>query len=75
MKLIETAPAATMALSFLELSISIDSPTFRVLTTAFLLLLVVDYFINWGFTLYHTFTSDLLFKTADEDMPDKGKQD
>lgn len=68
-------PVATMATSFLELSISMDSPTFRVLTTAFLLLLLVDYFVNWAFTLYYIFTSDLLFKKADADMPDEEKRD
>lgn len=64
-----------MASAFLELSISIDSPTFKVLTTALLLLLLVDYFVNWGFTLYYIFTSDLLFKKADKDMPDEEKLD
>ncbi|CAD6584305.1 MAG: hypothetical protein ASARMPRED_001731 [Alectoria sarmentosa] len=67
--------AGTMATAFLELSISMDSPTFKVLTTALLLLLLVDYFVNWAFTLYYIFTSDLLFKKADKDMPDEGKLD
>lgn len=74
-KLIDLAPAATMATAFLELSISMDSPAFRVLTTVFLLLLLVNYFVNWGFTLYHICTSDLLFKKADKDMPDDEKRD
>ena len=64
-----------MTTAFLELSISMDSPTFRVLTTAFLLLLLVNYFVNWGFTLYHICTGDLLFKKADQDMPDDEKRD
>ena len=67
--------AGTMATAFLELSISMDSPTFKVLTTALLLLLLVDYFVNWAFTLYYIFTSDLLFKKADKDVPDEGKLD
>ena len=62
---------ATMATSFLELSITMDSPTFRVLNTAFLLLLLLDYFINWGFTLYYIITSDMLFKQAGGDIPDE----
>lgn len=74
-ELMSSSPAATMATSFLELSISMDSPTFRVLTTAFLLLLLVDYFVNWAFTLYYIFTSDLLFKKADTDMTDEEKRD
>lgn len=64
-----------MTTAFLELSISMDSPTFRVLTAALLLLLLVDYFINWGFTLYQIFTSDLLFKKADKDTQDEEKLD
>ena len=64
-----------MTTAFLELSISMDSPTFRVLTAAFLLLLLVDYFINWGFTLYQIFTSDLLFKKAVKDTQDEEKLD
>ena len=52
-----------------------DSPTFRVLTTALLLILLIDYFINWGFTLYSIFTCDMLFKKADNDVPDEEKQD
>lgn len=68
-------PVATMATAFLELSISMDSPAFRVLTAAFLLILLVNYFVNWGFTLYYIFTSDLLFKKADKDMPDEEKLD
>ena len=65
---------ATLATAFLELSISMDSPTFRALTTALLLLLLVNYFVNWGFTLYYIFTSDLLLKKADKDTYD-GKLD
>ena len=69
------ASAATMTTAFLELSISMDSPTFRVLTAALLLLLLVDYFVNWGFTLYYIITNDLLFKKADKDMQDEEKID
>ena len=64
-----------MAVSFLQLSISMDSPTFRVLTTALLLILLIDYFVNWGFTLFLIFTGDMLFKKADKDVPDEEKQD
>ena len=64
-----------MATAFLQLSVSMDSPTFRVLTTGFLLLLLVDYFINWFFTLYGIFTSDLLFKEAGDSIPDEEKQE
>ena len=64
-----------MTVAFLELSISMDSPAFRVLTAAFLILLLPNYFINWGFTLYHIFTSDLLYKKADKDLLDQEKQD
>ena len=52
-----------------------NTPTFRVLTTALLLILLVDYFVNWGFTLHSIFTGDMLFKKADKDVPDEEKQD
>ena len=64
-----------MTVAFLEISISTDSPAFRVVTAAFPILLLLNYFINWGFTLYHIFTSDLLFKETDKDMFDEEKQD
>lgn len=73
--LTSSAFAATMTTAFLELSISMDSPTFRILTVALLLLLLVDYFVNWCFTLYYIFASDLLFKKADKDSQDEEKVD
>lgn len=75
MKLINLAPAATITVAFLELSVSMDSPAFRVLTTALLLILLVDYFINWGFTMHLIFSTELLFKKADKGTPDEEKQD
>ena len=51
-----------MATAFLSLSIAMDSPTFRVLTTALLLILLVDYFINWGFTIWYSIKGDLVIK-------------
>lgn len=52
-----------------------DSPAFRVLTTALLLILLVDYFINWGFTMHLIFSTELPFKKADKGTPDEEKQD
>jgi tellurite resistance protein TehA-like permease len=40
-------PMATINTAFIAFSESMDSPTFRVLATALLLILLVDYFVNW----------------------------
>ena len=45
-------PVATLNIALLNLSIEMDSPAFRVLTTGMLLILLIDYFICWGFTFW-----------------------
>ena len=44
-----------------------DSPMFRVLATVFLLILLVDYFVNWAFTVWYVINGDLLVKRKDND--------
>jgi tellurite resistance protein TehA-like permease len=44
-------PMATINTAFISFAESMDSPTFRVLATGLLLLLVIDYLINWAFTI------------------------
>ena len=53
-------PIATVNTAFIEFSITMDSPAFRGLSAAFLLLLLIDYFINWAFTLRDIFQGKLL---------------
>ena len=49
-----------MALSFIVLSIELDSPTFRVLSTGLLIILQLDYFCCWGFTIRDVYAGKLL---------------
>ena len=53
-------PMATFNTTFIELGVKMDSPTFRTLATIFLLLLLVDYFTNWAFTIRDIWLGKLL---------------
>ncbi|KAK5130621.1 hypothetical protein LTR08_001880 [Meristemomyces frigidus] len=53
-------PLATINTAWIEFAKDLDSSTFRVLATIFLLLLLVDYFINWAFTLRDIYMGKLL---------------
>ncbi|KAL9051760.1 MAG: hypothetical protein Q9162_005812 [Coniocarpon cinnabarinum] len=44
-------PVATLNVALLNLSLQLDSSAFRVLTTGLLLILLIDYFTCWIFTL------------------------
>ena len=52
--------------AFVELAIAMDSPTFRALATGIFLILLVNYFIIWGFTIWHSVYGNLLIKPAEE---------
>ncbi|KAK3618478.1 hypothetical protein LTR56_024611 [Elasticomyces elasticus] len=53
-------PIATVNTAMIELSITLDSPAFRGLSAGFLIFLLIDYFINWAFTLRDIFQGKLL---------------
>lgn len=53
-------PVATVNTTWIALSTSMDSPTFRTLSSIFLLALLIVYFGNWLFTLYHLLTGKVL---------------
>ena len=53
-------PLATVNTAWIALAEEMDSPAFRVLATMSLLVLVIAYIINWGFTLHHIATGRLL---------------
>lgn len=53
-------PIATVNTAFIAFATDLDSPTFRVLSTIFLLLLLIDYFINLAFTLRDILLGKLL---------------
>jgi tellurite resistance protein TehA-like permease len=63
--------SATMTTAFISLSIAMDSPTFRVLSTALLLILLVDFFINWGYTIWYSIKGDLLIKHEELERPNE----
>ncbi|KAL2040517.1 hypothetical protein N7G274_006496 [Stereocaulon virgatum] len=64
-------PVSTMTTAFISLSIAMDSPTFRVLSTALLLILLVDFFINWGYTIWYSIKGDLLIKHEELERPNE----
>ncbi|KAK0272868.1 hypothetical protein LTR91_001243 [Friedmanniomyces endolithicus] len=53
-------PIATLTTAFIEFSIAMDSPAFRVLSAIFLIFLLLVYFVNWAFTLRDIFQGKLL---------------
>ena len=53
-------PVATLAVAWLTLGIDLDSPTFRVLSTGLFLILLIDYFICWGFTVRGIWNGSIL---------------
>ncbi|KAF1989368.1 hypothetical protein K402DRAFT_390945 [Aulographum hederae CBS 113979] len=63
-------PMGTMCTSFLLLGTEMDSPTFRVLATGLFLLLLVDYFVCWGFTIKGVWRGELLDGRSEEQKKD-----
>lgn len=53
-------PMGTMNTAMLLFAGAMDSPAWRVLTTALLIILVIDYLVCWGYTLYNIIWGDLL---------------
>lgn len=53
-------PVATLNVALLSLSEELNSPAFRVLTTGLLLILLVDYFVCWGFTIWGIWNGTIL---------------
>ena len=64
-------PMATLNIAWIELAKNLDSPTFRVLATISLLLLLIDYFINWAFTLRDVYTGKLLSGRRPENVANR----
>lgn len=50
-------PLATVNTAWISLATAMDSPTFRALSSIFLIALVVAYLVNLGFTLYYLLTA------------------
>jgi tellurite resistance protein TehA-like permease len=58
-------PTVTMTTAWLELGSSMDSPAFRGLSTALFLILLVVYFVNWGFTIWNVANGKLVWAKSE----------
>ncbi|EMD00607.1 hypothetical protein BAUCODRAFT_28950 [Baudoinia panamericana UAMH 10762] len=65
-------PMATVNTAFIMFANEMDSAAFRGLSAALLIVLLVDYFINWGFTLRDIFLGKLL-NGSRSDKPANGR--
>lgn len=60
---------ATVNTSFIEFASEMDSPAFRTLATIFFLLLLIDYFLNWAYTIRDIYLGKLLNGARSERPP------
>lgn len=72
-------PVATVNTAWILLSTSLDSPAFRALSSIFLLALLIVYFANWGFTIYHLATGKVLggvafYRASADEMLEDGRK-
>lgn len=72
-------PTGTLATSFLEFSIEMDSPAFRTVTAGLLIILVIMFFVNLGFTIFEIARGRQLMVKEDPRVPkesakENGKQ-
>ncbi|KAK3704987.1 hypothetical protein LTR37_013504 [Vermiconidia calcicola] len=58
-------PNATLTTSFLTFSIQMDSPAYRVITVTMIIILVIIYLVNLGFTLTRIWQGQLLIVRED----------
>jgi len=59
----------------INLSIALDSDAFRGLSAALLVVLVILYFMNWGFTLWRVFTGVALGIPQQRDEEDENAKE
>lgn len=64
-------PVVTLTTAWLELSNSMDSPTFRALTSMLTVFLVVTYFLNWAFTTWGIIGGWLVFGKSQVEIEDE----
>lgn len=62
----EVRPTGTTALACIALSTAMASPAFGYVATGILLLLWVDYVINWGYTIWYSIFGELLIKNRNK---------
>jgi tellurite resistance protein TehA-like permease len=58
-------PSITLTSAWLELGFSMDSPTFRSLSTALFLIIFILYLLNWGFTVRGIFNGSLVWAKSE----------
>jgi tellurite resistance protein TehA-like permease len=58
-------PTVTLVTAWLQLGKSMDSPTFRSLTTALYLIVVIFYVLNWIGTIRGVFTGELIWAKSE----------
>lgn len=54
-------PIVTFDTAMIQLAKSMDSPAFRVLSTALFMFLLVAYLTNWALTIWFVFKGDIFF--------------
>ena len=64
-------PTVTLTSAWLELGFSMDSPTFRGLTTALMVILSIFYFGNLGFTIWGVANGSLIFGQTQVEIEDE----
>jgi len=63
-------PSATMNTACLLYANEMDSPAWRAVTAGFLIILLIDYFINWGYTIYLSIYGELLIPKSARKVSD-----
>jgi tellurite resistance protein TehA-like permease len=58
-------PSITLTSAWLELGFSMDSPTFRSLSTALFLIIFILYLLNWGFAVRGIFNGSLVWAKSE----------
>lgn len=72
-------PVATVNTAWIAFAMDMDSPAFRTLASIFLLALLIVYFGNWFFTVYHLSTGKTLggltfYKASADEMLEDGRK-
>lgn len=63
-------PSVTLTTAWLELATAMDSPTFRVLTSALTVLIAIAYVVNMGFTIRGVLNGSLIFGQSQVEIED-----
>jgi len=67
-------PLATLVTAWEVLATEMNSPTFKVLATALVIIIVISYFMNWAFTIVHLFKGTLIASSSTEEVEEMEKK-